>query len=455
MKSLTEILGSFAHKTTFEDLPDGVVNKAKECAIDTIGCALAGVNFPEVIGIAKELKKVDIQTNCVVWGMEERASLLTATLLNGITSHAVEMDDVHKTSKTHTGAVVIPAAVTLSGYLGSSGKELITSIVMGYEIAYRIGTGINAAAHRLQGWHATGVCCTFGAATAAGKLMSLTEDKLVSALGMAGTQSSGLWALTVDGATCKKLYMGRAAQSGILSAILAQGGMTGPAFVLEAEDGGLFKAASSNYNFGAVTESLGERWDILKADRKPYACCRSAQPPIDAILQMRKEYGIAPEDVVSVRVNTYDIAVKQCFNTKRPKNVVEAQLCIPYTVAVALTDGCASSQQFTSVRINDENLMNLAAKVDVFEDPVFTSRYPQNWGCQLILKTSDGREYERTIINAKGDSDNPLSLEDLVDKFQNLAEGILPGERQKKIIDCIVNLEKTKNAETLVALLKK
>ena len=455
MKTLTGVLAEFIEKTGFADLPETVVRQAKECMIDTIGCALAGVNFPEVIGITKELKKVDTQTNCVIWGMREKASLLTAALLNGATSHAVEMDDVHKTSKTHTGAVVIPAAVTLAGYRGASGKDLLTAIVMGYETAYRIGTGINASAHRLQGWHATGVCCTFGSAAAAGKLMGLDENKLVSALGMAGTQSSGLWALTMDGATCKKSYMGRAAQSGILSAILAQGGMTGPAYVLEAEDGGLFKAASSNYRFEAVTEKLGERWDILKADRKPYACCRSAQPPIDAILYMRREYGIRPQDVASVRVNTYDIAVKQCFNTKKPKNVVEAQLCIPYTVAVGLIDGAASAQQFTSERIKDDELMALAEKVDVFEDPAFTSRYPQNWGCQLILKTIDGKEYEKTIVNAKGDSDNPLSFDDLIGKFENLADGVLPAEQQKKVIDCIMNLERQKNAAALVALLGK
>ncbi|EGO62197.1 MmgE/PrpD family protein [Acetonema longum] len=455
MNTLTGILAQYIHKTTFTDLPEPVVTQAKQCLIDTIGCSLAGVHFPEIVGATKELTAVDTQTDCVIWGMSEKASLLTAALLNGVTSHAVEMDDVHKTSKTHTGAVVIPAAVTLAGYRQASGKELLTAIVMGYESAYRIGTGINASAHRLQGWHATGVCCTFGSAAAAGKLLHLDEAQTVSALGMAGTQSSGLWALTMDGATCKKLYMGKAAQSGILSALLAQGGMTGPAYVLEAEDGGLFRAASSNYRFEAVTEKLGERWDILKADRKPYACCRSAQPPIDAILHMRREYGIRPEDVASIRVNTYDIAVKQCFNTKRPKNVVEAQLCIPYTVAVALTDGAASPRQFTGERIADDALMALAAKVDVFEDSAFTGRYPQNWGCQLILKTVDGKEYEQTIVNAKGDSDNPLSFDDLVGKFTTLADGVLPAERQKRIIDCIMNLEKQETVANLVGLLEK
>lgn len=455
MKTLTGQLAEFISKSTYDDLPDNVVMQAKECILDTVGCALGGVNFPEVKGITRELKIVDTQTDCAIWGMEEKASLLTASLLNGATSHAVEMDDVHKTSKTHTGAVVVPAALTLAGYQASSGKDLIHSIVMGYETAYRVGTGINASAHRLKGWHATGICCTFGSAAAASKLMGLPEEQIMSALGMAGTQSSGLWALTMDGATCKKLYMGKAAQSGILSAILAKGGMTGPAYVLEAEDGGLYKAASSDYNFDAVTELLGERWDILKVDRKPYACCRSAQPPIDAILALKKEYGIKAEDVASVRVNTYDIAVKQCFNTKKPINVVEAQLCIPYTVAVALVDGIASAQQFTEERIKDEALMALADKVDVYEDPVFTGRYPQNWGCQLILKTKDGKEYERTIINAKGDSENPLSYDDLVAKFTGLSEGVLSTEQQKRAIDCIMNLENEKNAADLVKLLVK
>lgn len=454
MTTLTETLAAFIHRTTFEDLPHNVVEQAKACVLDTVGCALAGVKFPEIIGITKELQKIDEQTDCLIWGMKERASLLNAVLLNGATSHAIEMDDVHKTSKTHTGAVVVPAAITVADYLDLSGKDLITSIVMGYESAYRIGTGINAMAHRLQGWHATGVCCTFGAAAAASKLMNIKEQEIVSALGMAGTQSSGLWALTKDGATCKKLYMGKAAQSGVLSAVLATGGMTGPAYVLEADDGGLFKAASSDYNFDAVIEKLGERWDILKADRKPYACCRSAQPPIDAILELKKKYDIRPDMVASIKVNTYDIAVKQCFNTKTPKNVVEAQLCIPYTVAVALVDGSASAQQFTSERIKDETLIELAQKVDVFENPAFTGRYPQNWGCQLILTTTDGRSYEKTILNAKGDSDNPLSFEDLVAKFKNLSQGVLSETRQERVVECVMQLEKQQKTSALVSLLE-
>ncbi len=453
MKTLTGVLADFVVKTQYQDLPAEVVAQAKECLLDNLGCSLGGVNFPEIRGIAKELRVVDTQESCTVWGMGQKFSLLTAALLNGATAHAVEMDDVHKTSKTHTGAVVVPAAVTLAESLHSTGAELLTAIVMGYEVGYRIGTGINASAHRLQGWHATGVCCTFAAAAAAGKLLNLNEQQMTSALGMAGTQSAGLWALTMDGATCKKLYMGKAAQSGILSAILAKGGMTGPAYVIEAEDGGLFKAASSNYSFAAVVEQLGTRWDILKADRKPYACCRSAQPPIDAILNIKKEYGISADQIESVRVDTYDIAVKQCFNTKAPKNVVEAQLCTPYTVAVSLLYGSAGPQQFSEDFVQKKDVLALAQKVDVFESAEFTDRYPQSWGCKLSIKTTDGREFAKTILNATGDSENPLTGEALQAKFVTLAAGVLDEKQQLRVMDYILSLEQQKDLADFTKML--
>jgi len=453
MSTVTGKLADFVVNTDYADLPEKVAYKAKECIFDTLGVALAGAKFPDVTGITAELKKYDQQQDCGIWGMNQRASLLNATLINGAMSHAVEMDDVHKTSKTHTGAVVVPAALTLGAYRRATGKQLISAVVAGYEVAYRIGTGINATAHRLQGWHATGTCTPFGSAAAASKLLGFDQGKTVSALGMAGTQSSGLWALTEDGATCKKFYMGRAAQSGILAAIMAAGGMTGPGSVLEAKDGGLFAASSSDYDFAVITCGLGQEWEIMKVDRKPFACCRSAQPPIDAILQLRKEFDIQPDNVKQVLVNTYDIAVKQCFNTKRPQNVAEAQLCIPYTVAVALYDGAAFIEQFTSERINDEALLALAQQVDVRSDPGFTALYPQNWGCQLILETKDGKRYEKVIRNAKGDYDNPLTFEDLVEKFKGLAYGVLPREQQDKIIDVVFALEKVTDVAQIAELL--
>lgn len=454
MNTLTGKLAHFASQLHYDEVPAEVIRQTKENILDSLGCALGGVNFPEIRGVLDQLKKVDKQQDSPVWGMKESASVLTAALMNGMLSHCVEMDDVHKTSKTHTGAVVVPAAVTWSGYAGGlSGKELILAVLLGYETAFRVGTGINAAAHRLQGWHATGICCPFGSAMAAAVLMKLDEREIVNALGMAGTMSSGLWALTKDGANCKKQYMGRAAQSGILAALSAAGGMTGPAYVIEAEDGGLFKAASSNYDFDAVVSGLGSRWDILKTDRKPYACCRSAQPPIDAIRAIKAKHNVKPEDVDSVLVETYEIAVKQCFNTKRPQNVVEAQLCTPYTVAVGLIEGEAMPQQFTQEKLKDEHIMALAQKVDVVAVPEFTDAYPGSWGCRLTVELKNGQRYAETIPNAKGDSANPLSEKELVEKFTVLAKEAMPMEQSKAVVDMVLNLEKLKDCAELTRIL--
>lgn len=441
MKTLIGQQAEFIHKLHYEQLPADVVQQAKECILDTIGCVIAGMYFPEIQGAIAAFKQFDQQQDCLLWCTPNRAAMPTAILINSMAAHSVEMDDVHKTSKTHTGAVVVPLAMTLGEYYKVNGQQLITALVAGYESALRVGTGINASAHRLQGWHATGTCCTFGAAATTSKILQLDKQQTAHAMGMAGLQSSGLWALTMDGANCKKLHMGHAAQSGLTAALLAKGGMSGPGYIIEAEDGGLFKAASSNYDFASVVADLGAVWEILKVDRKPYACCRSAQPPIDAILALRSELDILTTEIDSITVKTYEIAVKQCFNTKKPANVVEAQLCIPYTVAVAWLDGAASAKQFTEQRIQDPALLALADKVDVVSDPVFTARYPQNWGCELVLRTTDGREYSKTIPNAKGDAANPLTGIDLIAKFKALTADKLTSAKQDKIIELVNNLE--------------
>jgi 2-methylcitrate dehydratase PrpD len=364
------------------------------------------------------------------------------------------MDDVHKIAKTHAGAVLVPAAVSLGEMLKSPGKDLILAVALGYEVALRIGMGIGATSHRLKGWHATGTCGIFGSAAAAAVLFRFDKDKVISTLGLAGTQASGLWAFTEDGASCKKFHAGKAAHGGLLAAILAAGGMTGPRCILEADDGGLFPASSDEYDYGLVTKDLGEVWEIMKVDRKPFACCRSMHPSIDAIMQLQKENGITPEDIEQIDVETYEVAVKQCGFTNKPENVSEAQFCIPYGVAVTLYDKSAAMEQFTAERIRDQRVLELTSKVKVYSSPRFSEQYPKNWGCELTVLTRTGKEYHKHIINAKGDHDNPLSFDDLIGKFKGLAGGIIPEKKQDDIIKRILQAEDLRDVSILTQLFK-
>lgn len=454
--SITEKLAEFVSNTKFSHLSPQVVQVTKECLLDIIGGALGGTQYPDVIGITREVGCYDRQAECVVWGTDKRLSLLNAALINGTMSHATEMDDVHKVAKTHAGAVLIPAAISLGQVLHSSGQDIIRAIALGYEVSLRIGMGIGATSHRLKGWHATGTCGIFGSAVAASVLLGFDKEKIVSALGLAGTQASGLWAFTEDGATCKKFHAGKATHGGVLAALLAAGGMTGPRYILEAKDGGLFPAASDEYDYDMVTKELGKTWELLHVDRKPFACCRSMHPSIDAMMQIQAETELHPEEIEQIDVETYEVAVKQCGFTNRPQNISEAQFCIPYGVSVTIYDKNAGMEQFTAKRIQDEKVLELASKVKVHSSSYFSNEYPENWGCKLTVLTRSGQEYQKHIVNAKGDHDNPLSFQELVSKFKAAASTSLPVERLDELVDLIVRMDELKDAaefaESLAAI---
>jgi 2-methylcitrate dehydratase PrpD len=396
-------LANFISSISFENIPPKVVAKAKDCIIDTLGCALGASKTPEVVMLINAFRPYLSPKGVSIWGSHYKTNSLVAAVLNGTMGHSLEMDDVHRRAKCHAGTVVIPTAITLGEAEKITGKDLITAVVCGYEIMLRVGVGIGAASHRQRGWHATGTCGTFGAAAAAGKIMGLSSSEMSWAFGLAGTQSSGLWAFTADGAGNKKFHAGRAAESGILAAILAKGGITGPEYILEAKDGGLFYATSDEFSLSDVVEGLGEHYMISDVSMKPYACCRSIHPAIDAVLELRKKGIIEPNKIKKINVRTYSVAVKQCGFTKKPKNVAEAQFCLAYGVAVALIDGNALIEQFSNARVTDEKVGKLASIVEVINDPKFDNMYPEKWGCEVQIELVDGLICNQEVTAIRGD----------------------------------------------------
>lgn len=453
-KSITYKLADFVARLNYEELPQEVIANAKKCILDSLGCALGGSLAEEIAPLVGGLKRLGIEQGTTVWGFSGGTELLKAALLNGLMCHTLEMDDVHREAKAHAGAVVVPTAITFGEVQNISGKELITAVVGGYETILRIGVGIGAQSHRQRGWHATSTCGTFGAAATAGRMLRLNALQLCWALGLAGTQSSGLWAFTADGATCKKFHAGRAAHSGILAAILAQAGMKGPAQILEAKDGGLFPATSAEYSMEAVTADLGKRYLINEVSVKPYACCRSMHPAIDATLTLRERSYIDPLDIRKITVGTYGVAVQQCGFTAKPQNTAEAQFSLPYGVAVALADGNALIEQFTAERIHDQALINLAAKVEMIIDPELHSLYPRKWGCRLKIEMRDGAVMAQEVLAAKGDPENPLSAEEVKTKFLALAQGAVGTANSHAAAEMVGYLDQLDTILPLTNLLK-
>lgn len=451
--TITTRLAEFFCGLEYENLPEAVIEKAKENLLDNLAGAIPAVNVEDVRGITEEIKKYDTQEDCVLWGTKRRASLQNAALINGIAAHALEMDDFHPQGKIHMGTVVIPAALTLGEKEKISGKQLITALTAGYETGIRIAIGAGTASHRLHGWHATSSCGIFGAAISAAKVLNLSVEQTVWAMGLAGTQASGLWAFMQDGANNKKLHGGHPASAGITSALLAKGGMTGPSYILEAEDGGFYRATSDDYNFDCVTEDLGEKYAVLRVGRKPYACCRSMHLSIEGALELVKENNIKADDIEKIDVYTYEIGVKQCGIYPKPQNTFEAKFSIPYGIAVAFIDGTAGTAQFTEERIKDAAILELCGKIDVHVSEEYTKHYPANWGCEMRVCLKDGRKLVKVVWNGRGGPENPMTREDLTAKFKCLAGEVLSDQRMDEIIHLIYNLEKVEDISALTALL--
>ncbi|BDF79529.1 MmgE/PrpD family protein [Pyramidobacter piscolens] len=437
LRNLARFILSFC----LENAPEAVVNAAHYCVLDSMGAALGAVHYGEIPGECERFKKwfgTSAPVTASVWGRGEKMTPTAALLLNGIMAHALELDDVHTGSKSHVGAVIVTTAWTLADALGIGGKEFLEAVIVGYETMARIGLGMDVVSNRKRGWHTTGLIGTFGAAAAAARLLKLSEDQTVSALGMAGSQSAGLWAFLTEGATCKKLSPARAAVNGLTSALLAQGGMTGPEHILDAEDGGFYAAVTDRFDMLKVDAELGMHYEILNIDKKPYPCCRSTHHSIDAALILREKYHIDPEQIASVLVETYDVGVLQCGFAHYPSSYVEAKFSIAYTCATAFVRGKVTQAEFRGGLLEDPQIKRIAENMKVIPDKLFTKRYPKRWGSRMTVTLKNDRVLTQQIDDMSGSKAAPMSPEQEQGKFIGLAvESFSLGKAQKLMAEIL------------------
>lgn len=445
-------LAKFIAQLKLEDVPLAVQDTAKLCVLDSIGASLGAASHKLIKDAAETYYDIAGDSQAVsCWGQNRKAPLLTGIFLNAMMGHTLELDDVHTNSKTHIGTVVVPTAWTLAEYLGRNGKEFLEAVICGYETMSRIGMGFGVSSHRNRGWHVTGTAGTFGAAAAAAKLLKLDEEKTLSALGMAGTQSFGMWAFLGDGASCKILHPARAAVSGTEAALLAKSGMTGPEHILDAVDGGLFAAMSDQHDVSLVSKDLGEKYEIMYMDNKPYPCCRSTHCTIDAALAIKNEYGITQNDIKSVEVATYLVGYKQCGVSEgsiHPSKPIDGKFSSPYTVACAFVFGEVTLNHFKQEFIENPEVRSLLKRVTVVPKERFTKVYPEHWGCELKVTCNDGRILKKEIIDASGSVDNPLTKEQVKSKALALIKDIFK-EDASRIVDTILAVGEAKKIPEL------
>jgi 2-methylcitrate dehydratase PrpD len=448
----TSILASFAAGIRYDRLPGEVVSKAKWVLLDAIGCALAAFKEdPRKARIAVEVaEKFGMGTSgsSTVIGSLKKNNPAVAALANGILVNAADNDDTHKRALAHLGSVVVPAALAAAESRLRHGRDLIAAIVAGYEVAARVGMAVMPSHYRF--WHSTATNGTFGGAAAAANAWGMDSEAMRVAFGFAGTQAAGLNAFFESGDDSKSVHPGKAAFNGILSAMLADVGATSSPDILGHEKGYL-AAFSLEPDAAALTDQLEMRWEILTNGFKLYPSILASHSPIGASLEIFPRLGHRMDRIRAVEVRTY-ATVKSHFSNKTIESAMSARLSVPYCVAAALTDGEMTQSQFSESRFRDPAILGLLEKVEVIVDPQLSPLYPEKFPARVVVTLDDGSQEEATHLYPKGDPANPLTDEELLQKFHRNAEGVLSAPAMNQLLRVLREIE-NHDVSDLTALL--
>jgi len=442
---ITQELAKYCHSLKFKQLPDEVVDRVKYFFLDFVGVASRGSQENSSKSMYRFIREMGrSRQGGVVIGTKERAPHLYSALANGTSAHAIEMDDVNNESSLHPGVVVFSAALATSEMVGGSAKKFIEAAILGYEVMIRLGKAAGAENSYKRGFHPTGTCGAFGSSMAASKILGLDEKGLLSALGIAGSQAAGSMEYLAQGAWTKRFHAGWAAHSGMVAAQLARKGFRGPTSIIEGRDGFLH-AYSNGADPSKVLEGLGSGFEILHTSVKPHGCCRYMQPPIDAVLKIVKENDLPAEKVEKVRVGILragaHLIAEPLEEKYSPQSVVDAQFSMPFGAAVAVLYRKAGLGEFRLSKIRSEEVNQMMKRVECVADSDLEKTFPKQWCATAEISTKDGKRYFTKIEYCKGDPENPLSWDELIEKFHDLSHGLMSKNQRLKIIDQVRSLE--------------
>jgi 2-methylcitrate dehydratase PrpD len=396
------------------------LQRAAMFTLDAIANALAGRNT-----IPGE--------KLLLWGRQQGADAGRRALVAGGLAHILETDDLHRASVTHPGCVVPPAVFCVAEREGSSGVDVLSSILQGFESMCRVGMAVGPAHYKI--WHNTATCGPFGSVVAVAYLLKLSDEQTVHAFGNAGTQSSGLWQFLDTGAMSKHLHAGRGAEAGIVAADLAALDFTGPPEILEGEKG-FFAATCADAVPSAVTAEPEAPWQLTLTSIKPWPSCRHTHPAIDAALELHAS--LAGKEITSVSVEAYQAALDVC-DRPAPESEYEAKFSLYHCVAAALDTGEVNFESFSPA--SRKGLSSLRERICASAEEPYVSDYPESWGSKVTVTTVDGETISALRTGAKGDPELALDDDEMIAKAHGLLEYAGYDNAQAQwIIDGILSL---------------
>ena len=436
----TERLARYVVETRCDDLPPHVTHQAKRSLMNYFAVALTGCQHPTVQTARAALAEFSGGRQATLIGRRERIDALAAAFLNAAAANVLDFCDTHTATAIHPTAPILSALLALAELSRVGGRYLLAGLVLGQEVACRIGLAISPS-HYNRGWHITSTCGVFGAAAGCGKLLSLNAAQIVWALGTAATQAAGLCECL--GTPAKSVGVGNAARNGLMAALLASRNFAGPSEPLTGTQG-YYHALAETPKFDALWESLGTSFEIMNTSYKPYPCGFVLHPVLDCVLDWRRNH---PESAVAEVVVTGNPLLALRADRPHISTGSEAQVSLQHAVAAAIVAGAAGVEQFSDACVNDPAVAALRGKVAVIRDDSVPTV-----AAAVTIATADGAIHNLVQRAARGSAANPMSDCDLEDKLRAAASGWNRHHDIAPLIDAIWRLDATDDVSRLAAL---
>ena len=452
METITGTIARWAASLRYEGLPPAVVHEAKRYLLDSVGCALGGLRQEDAGIMLETLEEIGGSGPCGILGTGRRTDAVSAALANALMIRVMDYNDIYWQQDPSHPSDIIPAALAAAELMDADGRELIVGILLGHEFEMRLCEAA-VPGIRERGWHHA-TLTAFVAPIVAGRMLHLSPEQIQHAVGISGSRHCTLGAVTAGRLTMMKNTVDpMATQSGMLAALLARRGYTGPEHVIDGKEG-LVKVLGPDWDLDVLTRDLGSDWRILRCGMKAYPTEALTHTPISAVLDLVLAHDLAPAQIEEVHVRSLARAADILADPSKydPRSKETADHSLPYCIAAAIVDRQVTPAQFEPDRIMDPEIRAQLAKVKVVADPEIEAAFPALQRTVITVRTTSGESYTRSLDYPKGNPRNPLTDAELESKYAALAQPVLGDFARDRLKSAIWQLESMTQVRELAGL---
>jgi len=453
-ETITAKMAKWSADLRFEQLSADAIYQAKRFLLDSLACALGGYRQHDVEIALHVLDEIGGAGSCTVIGSGKKMDAVSASLANALMVRVMDYNDIYWKQDPSHPSDIIPAAMAGCERAGSDGRELIVGIVLGHEFEMRFCEAA-VPGIRERGWHHA-TLTAFVSPIVAGRALHLDGQKIQHAIGISASRHATLGAVTAGKLTMMKNTVDpMATQSGMLAALLAEKGYTGPEHVVDGKEG-LAHCFGPEWKLDVLVDGLGHSWRITQCGMKAFPTEALTHTPISAVLDLVKEHDLKPDQVTKIHIRSLARAADILADPSKydPHTKETADHSLPYVIAAAVAERQVTPLQFTPEKIMDPVIRAQLKKVEVVADPEIEKVFPRLQRAIVTIHTADGRQLVRQLDFPKGDPRNPLTDREIEEKFAALAGPVLTPATQRRVMDAVWNLEKLSSVSDLMRLLR-